>query len=97
MVSKSKYINSGALDEERFVISYNDVDFCLRLIKMGYKNIFTPFVEAYHYESLSRGRDLKEEYIKELKSLIELHEDIIEKGDKYYNPNLPKNRQDFIL
>lgn len=38
-------------------MAYNDVDFCLKLRDAGYLNVFTPFAEAYHYESKSRGSD----------------------------------------
>ena len=40
-----------------FAVAFNDVDYCLALVDRGYKIIYTPFVELYHYESVSRGRD----------------------------------------
>lgn len=53
---KSLYEQVGGLDES-FVISLNDVDFCLKLRKLGLLNVWTPFAELYHYESISRGLD----------------------------------------
>ena len=44
-------------DEEKLQIAFNDVDLCLKLQESGYRNIFTPYCEAYHYESASRGYD----------------------------------------
>lgn len=50
------YEEAGSLDEG-FAVSLNDVDFCLKLRQLGYLNVFTPFAELYHYESVSRGLD----------------------------------------
>ncbi|MGB7274697.1 MAG: glycosyltransferase, partial [Geitlerinemataceae cyanobacterium] len=44
----------GGLDET-LAVAYNDVDFCLKLIDRGYRNIYLPHVVLYHYESKSRG------------------------------------------
>ena len=41
--------------DERFRLEFNDVDFCLRLRMLGYRNIYTPFAEMIHYEKASRG------------------------------------------
>ena len=54
LVSKELFEKAGGLDES-FAISLNDVDFCIKLREMGYLNVFTPFAELYHYESVSRG------------------------------------------
>lgn len=56
MVKKKLYEEAGGLDEG-FAVSLNDVDFCLKLRQLGYLNVFTPFAELYHYESVSRGLD----------------------------------------
>ena len=53
-VSRSIYDEVGGLDES-FAVALNDVDFCLKIRKKGYLNVFTPFAELYHYESKSRG------------------------------------------
>ena len=39
---------------EDFPLNYNDVDYCLRLGMSGYRTIMNPFVELYHYESVSK-------------------------------------------
>ncbi|MBO5987481.1 MAG: glycosyltransferase family 2 protein, partial [Lachnospiraceae bacterium] len=56
MVKKALYEEVGGLDES-FAISLNDVDFCLKLREKGLLNVFTPFAELYHFESISRGLD----------------------------------------
>ncbi len=45
--------------DESLQITFNDVDFCLKLIERGYYNIYLPHVELYHYESLTRGSHFK--------------------------------------
>ncbi len=59
MVKKHIYDELGGLDET-FEVSLNDVDFCLRCRQKNYLNVFTPFAELYHYESLSRGSDVED-------------------------------------
>ena len=39
---------------ERLPNNFNDVDFCLKLGALGLRNIWTPYVEMYHFESKSR-------------------------------------------
>ncbi|RWX15944.1 glycosyltransferase [Rhizobium leguminosarum] len=51
------YERLGGLDEQRFPVAYNDVDFCLRVRSAGLRVIYTPHAHLYHLESASRGRD----------------------------------------
>jgi GT2 family glycosyltransferase len=55
MVEKRKFQLVGGFDEE-LQIALNDVDFCLKLMKKKFRNIYTPYVELYHHESISVGR-----------------------------------------
>ncbi|MDY6969239.1 MAG: glycosyltransferase, partial [Spirochaetota bacterium] len=101
MVKKSVYLDVGGLNEEELSIAYNDVDFCLRLREKGYLNVFTPYCEAYHHESLSRGgedtRDKLKRFQNEIKYMQKRHAEILKKGDPYYNPNLTLTRENFGL
>ena len=101
MVKRNLYEQINGFDEEKFKIAYNDVDFCLRAIKLGYQNIYTPYCEAYHYESISRGYDDQGAKLDRLnhekENLWSIHGDLLGKGDPYYNPNLDQNRDDFEL
>lgn len=100
MVKKSLYDEVGGL-EEGFAISLNDVDFCLKLRKKNLLNVFTPFAELYHYESISRGLDDEgekaERYNQESAKFREKWREELEKGDPYYNPNFSLDRSDFSL
>jgi GT2 family glycosyltransferase len=101
MIERALYEKLGGLDEDSFAIAYNDVDFCLRAMEKNYLNIFTPYVEAYHYESVSRGYETTPEKLErftvEKENLIKRHGVILKKGDPYYNPNFDQGRDDFSL
>ncbi|RYC14017.1 glycosyltransferase [Ciceribacter ferrooxidans] len=47
----------GPWDEENFAVAYNDVDYCCRAYKAGYRIVWTPFACLIHHESVSRGSD----------------------------------------
>ncbi len=100
MVKKSLYDEVRGL-EEGFAISLNDVDFCLKLRKKNLLNVFTPFAELYHHESISRGLDNEgekaERYNQESAKFREKWREELEKGDPYYNPNFSLDRSDFSL
>ncbi len=100
LVKKSLFDEVGGLDEG-FAISLNDVDFCLKLREKGYLNVFTPFAELYHFESVSRGLDDRgekaERYNRESEKFREKWKEVLEKGDPYYNPNFSLDRSDFAL
>ncbi len=100
MVKKSLFDEVGGL-EEGFAISLNDVDFCLKLRAKGYLNVFTPFAECFHYESISRGLDDQgekaERYNRESEKFRTKWKEVLEAGDPYYNPNFSLDRSDFSL
>jgi hypothetical protein len=54
MIKKSIYLEVGGLDE-RFQVTFNDIDFCLRVREAGYRNVWTPYAEMIHHESATRG------------------------------------------
>ena len=100
MVKKALFKQVGGLDES-FAISLNDVDFCLKLRKAGLLNVFTPFCELFHFESVSRGLDdngeKAERYNRESEAFREKWKQELEEGDPYYNPNFSLDRSDFSL
>jgi|GEM_PF-7047447 len=55
MVKKALFEELKGFDP-LFPVDFNDIDFCLKSVSVGYENIYNPFVELYHYESFSRGR-----------------------------------------
>jgi len=101
MISRNKYDAINGFDEESFKVAYNDVDFCLRLREQGLLNVFTPYAELYHHESISRGYEDTEEkqqrFSGEKERLLARHAEILAQGDPYYNPNLTHDREDYSI
>lgn len=100
LVKKRLYEEVGGLDED-FAVSLNDVDFCLKLRQRGLLNVFTPFAELFHYESISRGLDDNGEkadrYNRESEKFRRKWKAELEAGDPYYNPNFSLDRSDYSL
>lgn len=94
MMVKKDIFNEVEGFDEAFTVSYNDVDLCLKIREKGYVNIFNPYCELYHYESLSRGYDVTENKKKrfqlEVKMFKEKWADFLKKGDPYFNVNISK-------
>jgi glycosyltransferase involved in cell wall biosynthesis len=100
LVRKAVYDEVGGLDEKNLSVAFNDVDFCLRLAKSGYKNVWTPYAELYHHESATRGQDLAPEkrtrFLREVNYMMATWgKDFID--DPAYNPNLNLDFPDFSL
>ena len=103
MTRKTYFDEIGGLSED-YAVALNDVDYCLRLREKGYLNIFTPFAELFHYESRSRGSDLKDEnsenaqrYEEEAKRFRAQWKHVLEQGDPYYNPNFSLDHSNYVL
>lgn len=54
LIRRSIFQKVGGFDEVHFPIGFSDSDLCLKLIKNGYKIMYTPHAELYHHESSSR-------------------------------------------
>ena len=91
MVMRRKVFDEArGFDEVNLPIVFNDIDLCLRIREMGYRNLFTPYAELYHWESVTRGvlaYQSEEEYFKMRWRDIILN-------DPCYNPNLTLDRED---
>ena len=100
MIKKTVFMELNGFDE-RFKIALNDVDLCMRIRKKGLLIVFTPFAEAYHYESKSRGLENtpeKEQRFLEESALFKgLWQEELAAGDPYYSPNFSLDRSDFYL
>ena len=48
----------GGFDEFELKVAFNDVDYCMKLRRAGYRIVYNPFAVLYHLESKSRGREI---------------------------------------
>jgi GT2 family glycosyltransferase len=53
--SKTAFTRIGPFDEG-LAHDFNDIDFCLRACTMGYRVVYTPFSQLYHFEHASLKR-----------------------------------------
>jgi GT2 family glycosyltransferase len=98
VVRRSVYEEVGGLNERDLTVAYNDVDFCLRVRAAGYLNVWTPFAELYHLESLTRGSDRSSEKARRYADEVAyMHQHWDLRSDPYYSPHLTRLREDFSI
>lgn len=58
---KNDFLSIGKLDE-KFIMYFEDVDFCMRAAEKGYKTMFVPEVKAYHKISAGTKSEFGSDY-----------------------------------
>lgn len=100
IVRKEIYWQAGGMDEINLQVAFNDVDFCLKVRELGYRNVWTPYAELYHHESATRGIEdnpaKQERFAREVKFLQQRWRNEI-LYDPAYSPNLTVDREDFSI
>lgn len=101
MVSHSLFDELGGYDEA-LAVGFNDVDFCLRAQQAGYLVTFTPYAELYHYEFVSRGREVADpvkqaRWEEERDFFMARWPEPFAHRDPYGNPNLKRNNAYYAL
>jgi GT2 family glycosyltransferase len=79
---------------ERLATDFNDIDYCLRLRRAGYRVVFTPYARLLHLESSSFG--LRRQSPAEADEMRRAWGPVLER-DPYYNPNLTRDFPDYRL
>ncbi|WP_197077602.1 glycosyltransferase [Hyphomicrobium sp. 99] len=97
VVRREIFKEVGGLDDKNLPVSFNDVDFCLKVRAAGYFNVWTPYAELYHLESVSRGSDALPQNVERarretayMRSKWRSAEE-----DPYYSVNLTKDFENF--
>ncbi|GHB11257.1 glycosyltransferase family 2 protein [Salinicola rhizosphaerae] len=100
VVRRETFDAVGGLDEENLAVAFNDVDFCLKVDELGLRNLWTPFAELVHHESVSRGAD--DTSVKRARAASEA--EYMRRrwrhrlfDDPAYHPNLTLIHEDFSL
>ena len=87
LVKKDLFDLVGGFDSEHLKIAFNDVDLCLKIQQRGYRCVWTPYAEFYHYESKTRARQPAQEALER-----EVYEHLVMKKrwktDKYVKRDL---------
>ncbi len=88
---KSLFEAMGGIDEG-FRVDYNDTDYCLKLMDAGYRVVYTPYCELFHFEGRSLKRTSQD--AEELARFRAKWAKYVE-ADPHYNVNLSRHRLDF--
>lgn len=89
LTPKRLFLELGGFDAVRFPVTFNDVDYCLRLRELGKRIVWTPHAQLMHCESASRGRDITRP--QKMRETMEMQHFRTRWGgydDPFYNPNL---------
>jgi GT2 family glycosyltransferase len=85
---------------EDLPVTLNDIDFCLKVRELGYRNIFTPQARLIHRESTSRGLDDTPERLRRLSretAIFRRRWGKVALEDLYYSPHLSPGHEDFRM
>lgn len=97
MIRKSIFNEINRFDPV-FQLAFGDIDLCLRIQKKGYRNVWTPYAQLYHFESKTHNYEDTPEKIErflfEKMMFRKKWHDISIEGDPYYSPNLTLNSGD---
>jgi glycosyltransferase involved in cell wall biosynthesis len=101
LVQRDIYEQLGGLNETDLTVAFNDIDFCLRVGEAGLRVLWTPYALLHHHESYSRGSDQaspgsRARFDREKEYMIRRWE-TNSKLDRFYNPNLTLEKEDFSL
>jgi GT2 family glycosyltransferase/glycosyltransferase involved in cell wall biosynthesis len=90
---KSVLAQVGGFDEG-FAIDFNDTDLCLRIIESGYRVVYTPYCQLFHFEGASAQRSRQN--VEEHRRFVGRWARYME-NDPYFNINFAKDRFDFTV
>jgi O-antigen biosynthesis protein len=97
LIKRSIYLEVGGLDEE-LAVSFNDVDFCIRVRDRNYYQVIVPQYKLIHHESKSRGpedtRDKKLRFQREIEFMKQKWGSRL-LNDPFYNQHLSLRKEDF--
>ena len=100
IVRKEVFNQVGGFDDVDLSITNNDVDLCIKIREVGYRNLYTPFAALIHHESASRGPEdtpeKVERYTREVDHMWKKWPDIL-LNDPAYNRLLTRFKEDFSL
>lgn len=95
------YEEVGFMDEEKFAVAFNDVDFCLKIRQAGYLIVYNPYIEFIHYESKTRGYEdtpeKKARFERESNNFRTKWRKVLDAGDPYSNVNFDKNTAQYNI
>lgn len=95
MFKKEIFELIGGFDAPYFTMDFLDIDFCLKALGIGKRNIVTPQCLVKHVKRNTRGSTLprkvkNDALVREIKVMKSRYNKFISDGDPFYNKNLLK-------
>lgn len=101
MMSKRSVFDVVGGFTEELAVAFNDIDYCMKVRKLGKLVVYAPYAVLHHYESKSRGLEdtpeKVERFNREIATFAKRWPEILRDGDPYYNPNLTLRKSNFAL
>jgi glycosyltransferase involved in cell wall biosynthesis len=99
-VRKTVFEELEGFDEVNLGVTFNDIDFCLRLTQRGHRVVWTPYANLIHHESASRGHQRTRGEQEEFERAVDYMQttwgaELMH--DPFYNPNLSLNPPGFEI
>ena len=93
-INRDTFVELGGFDEN-FEITGSDVEFCLRLMENGYRNIINPEVKLYHHEKKTRSKIRVRERDIFMSEIV--YNPYLRNGDPYFNKNYSLNSNKLLF
>jgi hypothetical protein len=84
MVRRGTFEAAGGFDE-KYILAFSDIEFCMRVIGRGLRVVYTPHARLVHFEGKSRGDHIPSN---DIRVGLDDFMPLVERGDPFYNPNL---------
>ena len=94
MTRRDVFWDANGFEEIHLPVAFQDVDFCLKLRKLDYRIVYTPYAKLYHDEAKTKSEKIPNPY--EVRYMKRKWHDVIA-NDPYYNPNLTRSNEDFSI
>ncbi len=91
LTRRQLFLEMGGFDTDQFAVAYNDPDYCYRLRERGYRVVYTPDAELFHFEGQTRGFSDEPREIAAYRKRFKTFE------DPYLNPNLSRENPCFEI
>jgi GT2 family glycosyltransferase len=91
MTRRDVFVEVGGMSEW-FPASYNDLDYCFKVGRAGYRVVATPDAVLDHYESSSRDGAVTDRELR----LIRRRWGRLLRDDPFYGPNFPSGIADYV-
>ena len=100
LVCRREVFESAGGFDEAFDTAYGDVDFCLRLLERGLRNVYVPRARLYHRESQSLGTlpdGARNESYHRAVALFRKRWAAYIADDPCYSPHLSRTHEDYVI